>query len=153
METANSCNYVLLDAARMGEAMGKAKEINAAYICLFDGTDSIQLEDVAPYIFSTAGQTAFISWLFNGGWGQSWGIYFSSDTDIDSLHFHWQQHLIVHDEAGKESYLRFYDPRVLRIFLPICTSEQLEEFFGPVKYFVVEGETKEEASEDAAKEE
>ncbi len=37
-------------------------------------------------------------------------------------------------------YFRFYDPRVLRIFLPTCDRSQILEFFGPVKIFICEDE-------------
>ena len=35
-------------------------------------------------------------------------------------------------------YFRFYDPRVLRIFLPTCDRKQIVEFFGPVQAFICE---------------
>jgi hypothetical protein len=34
---------------------------------------------------------------------------------------------------------RYYDPRVLRAFLPTCTLEEANTFFGPVDAFVAEG--------------
>jgi hypothetical protein len=56
------------------------------------------------------------------------------------LYKHFRKFLIVKTEEGDELYFRFYDPRVLRIFLPSCDKEQLKEFFGPVSYFVCEDE-------------
>jgi hypothetical protein len=47
---------------------------------------------------------------------------------------------MVQTEDKEELYFRFYDPRVLRIFLPTCDEDQLNEFFGPVDYFVCEDE-------------
>ena len=47
---------------------------------------------------------------------------------------------MVLTEDGKTLYFRFYDPRVLRMFLPTCAPEQLAEFFGPVESFYVEDE-------------
>jgi hypothetical protein len=35
---------------------------------------------------------------------------------------------------------RYYDPRVLRTYLPTCSQQDLGEFFGPVLNYVVEGE-------------
>ncbi|HUR44658.1 MAG TPA: DUF4123 domain-containing protein, partial [Candidatus Saccharimonadales bacterium] len=35
---------------------------------------------------------------------------------------------------------RYYDPRVLRTFLPACNAAELETFFGPVQTFMLEGE-------------
>lgn len=33
---------------------------------------------------------------------------------------------------------RYYDPRVLRVFLPTCNKEELTNFFGPIQAFVLE---------------
>ena len=40
----------------------------------------------------------------------------------------------------KKVLFRFYDPRVLRVFLPTCTPKEVLEFFGPIKRYVLEGE-------------
>ena len=37
-------------------------------------------------------------------------------------------------------YFRYYDPRVLRAWLPTCDPAQLAEFFGPVEFFIAEDE-------------
>ena len=37
-----------------------------------------------------------------------------------------------------ESFLRFYDPRVLRVFLPTNDVEQANQFFGPIRRFLCE---------------
>jgi hypothetical protein len=33
---------------------------------------------------------------------------------------------------------RYYDPRVLRSYLPTCTPEELAQVFGPIHSFVME---------------
>ena len=38
---------------------------------------------------------------------------------------------------------RYYDPRVLRSFLPACNAAELHQFFGPVQSFIVEEATPE----------
>ncbi len=63
-----------------------------------------------------------------------------SDVSFGDLHRHFRHFLIVKDESGRKLYFRFYDPRVLRVFLPTCTKTQLREFFGPVEVFVLEDE-------------
>ena len=37
-------------------------------------------------------------------------------------------------------YFRYYDPRVLRVFLPTSNTEELTAIFGPVSCFLVESE-------------
>jgi hypothetical protein len=47
----------------------------------------------------------------------------------------------VKTEQGKMLYFRFYDPRVLRIFLPTCDAMQLRELFGDaIDSFILEDE-------------
>ena len=33
-----------------------------------------------------------------------------------------------------------HDPRVLRVFLPTCTPDELSDFFGPIGSFLVESD-------------
>jgi hypothetical protein len=54
---------------------------------------------------------------------------------------HFRKLLYVKEEdTRKEMFFRFYDPRVLRAFLPSCTARQLDEIFGEIDVFVAEGE-------------
>jgi hypothetical protein len=35
---------------------------------------------------------------------------------------------------------RYYDPRVLRVYLPTCQPNELRTVFGPIRSYLVEGE-------------
>jgi hypothetical protein len=50
----------------------------------------------------------------------------------------------VHDGEGTPMLFRYYDPRVLRVYLPTCNAEELKTVFGPVLRFVLEGNQPEE---------
>lgn len=128
-------SFCLLDAARMGERMNEAKQLaSLQYVCLYKGSAEAKFSHVAPYLFSSR-PTAFVDWLFAEGWGQAWGVFVIAEADLDSLH---RRFLRVKRENGEPLYFRFYDPRVLRLFLPTCTAQQLIELFGPIRYFLVE---------------
>jgi len=43
---------------------------------------------------------------------------------------HFRRFITVHDESGKPLLFRYYDPRVLRTFLPTCNAKELAEIFG-----------------------
>ena len=47
---------------------------------------------------------------------------------------------MVYDEDGKPLYFRYYDPRVLRAFLPTCNADDLKVLFGPVDDYLLESE-------------
>jgi hypothetical protein len=52
--------------------------------------------------------------------------------------------LTVSGAEGRKLYFRFYDPRVLRVYLPTCTTDERSTFFGPVTCFLMEGEEPDE---------
>jgi len=131
-------NYLLLDASRMKTALSEAKELNSNFRSLFKGRSEIDLEFVAPYIFSYVRGSEFSEWYMKNGWGKGWGIMLRSPASMDELHEHCRKFLLVEDEDKQELYFRFYDPRILSIFLPTCSSEQLRHFFGPIDYFMIE---------------
>ena len=79
--------------------------------------------------------------MLEKGWGNHWGIFVvAQGADVRALRQHFRHFTMVRDPDGKNLYFRFYDPRVLRTFLPTCTPDELWEFFGPVTAFAVEGE-------------
>jgi hypothetical protein len=133
-------SYILLDAARMDPEIITAKELNPRFDSLYRGRSEESLSSVAPYLFTLDKETEFRKWYFDKGWGDSWGVLVYSSEDLKTLVKHFRQFLMVKTEDGEELYFRFYDPRVLRVFLPTCDSRQLKEFFGPVDYFICEDE-------------
>lgn len=135
-----SATACLLDGARVAGLPGILADLGVEARCLYNGPSADELADVAPYLASTAPGAEFNRWFFQTGWGQSAGVMVVSEADLETLRNHFRHFLMVLDEAGKAMYFRFYDPRVLRIFLPTCDAEQLRTFFGPVTGFLCEGD-------------
>jgi len=131
-------NYLLLDAARMGNQISEAKKLNSSYVSLFNSTTEHEQEDVAPYIFSFDPESEFARWYMSNGWGNGWGIMARSYASIEDLRTHFRKFLLTVDDLDQEIYFRFYDPRVLTIFLPNCTPDQLVDFLGPIDYLMIE---------------
>jgi hypothetical protein len=70
-------------------------------------------------------------------------VFVIAPAAMEALRNHFRRFLMVRLPAERLVYFRFYDPRVLRVYLPTCTPEELELIFGPVDYFVMEsGETR-----------
>lgn len=130
--------YTLLDASRLDGLIYQARELNEQHRCLYEGDSEVVLGAVAPWLFQLESQSYFAQWLVEHGAGESWGVFLHSSVEEEELYRHLRQFLIVHQEDGKELYFRFYDPRVLRNFLPTCDVGQLQEFFGPVNTYVME---------------
>lgn len=136
----SAANYILLDAARMSDAIDKALELNKSGQSLYTGKKEKMLVSVSPYLFSYQNDSAFAKWHNENGWANSWGVYVLCYIDFDTLYKHFRKFILVKTEDGDELYFRFYDPRVLRVFLPTCDEDQLKEFFGPIRAFLMEDE-------------
>lgn len=132
--------YLLLDAARMGEYMDDVQAFNKAYECLYRLKEDDMLASVAPFLFSI--NEPLKEYYFDKGWGDSWGLIVGANYPFEEVYKHFRKFLMVKTEDGEELYFRFYDPRVLRIFLPTCDAGQLKELFGAVDYFLVEDDDK-----------
>jgi uncharacterized protein DUF4123 len=132
--------YILLDAARCGMgAIERAETLcGGAGVSLYDRNGaSGYLADIGPHIFSVA--DGLMSWYLENGYGNAWGMIILTDAGLDDCVKHLQQYL-VKKENGSNWFFRFYDPRVLKVYLPGCNAIQLREFFGPVHCFITEGE-------------
>jgi hypothetical protein len=134
--------YALLDAARdpaiHRRLQGFATTERIA--CLYQGAATEDLGHAAPWLVHLGPRTDVFDWIWDEGWGDSWGIFIWSTVAVDALRAHLRKLTKVRTEDGKVLLFRFYDPRVLSIFLPTCTSEQIEEVFGPVMRFFVEAD-------------
>jgi hypothetical protein len=133
-------SYLLLDAARMKSELMTAKELNPQFDSLYRGLFEEAIFFAGPYIFSGHNVPDFRTWYFEKGWGYSWGVLIYSAEDMKSLRKHFGKFIMVKTEQGDEFYFRFYDPRVLRVFLPTCDPEQLKELFDVVDYYLCEDE-------------
>ncbi len=130
--------YYLLDGAKCNDALDDTLKCAPKYLSLYKGRSEENLASVAPYLAEI--NDLFNTWIIENGWGDSWGYFIECDLPFEALYGHLRKFLIVETEDFKPLYFRFYDPRVLRIFLPTCTPKQLEEFFGPIDRFICEDE-------------
>lgn len=132
--------YAILDGAQDPRIYRRVYDSRLEYECLFTGDLPYELAEAAPYLVRLEREAAFTRWLLEEGWGKSWGIFAWSRADLETMRRHCRQLLRVKDEQGRGLYFRYYDPRVMRVYLPTCTRGEQEEVFGPVGVYWVEGE-------------
>jgi hypothetical protein len=132
--------YAILDAARSDRIYAKLLETNVPAVCLFRGDKARELAHVAPYLVQLDPQDAFTRWFLETGWGKSWGVFVESTDSLDQLKHHFRSLLTVYDENGNSLFFRYYDPRVLRVYLPTCNAGEIKTVFGPVGFYVLEDE-------------
>jgi hypothetical protein len=99
-----------------------------------------QLLMTGPYLVELDPEEEFTRYLLTNGWSRHWGIFFRSDSGIQRVRRHFRDLLVVRNEKGRKLMFRYYDPRVLRAYLPTCLPGELRTFFGPVDVYMVPGE-------------
>ncbi|MCC7373202.1 MAG: DUF4123 domain-containing protein [Verrucomicrobiales bacterium] len=133
--------YGVIDAARSYFRLGMVRLLAATTQCLFAGEKGNRLDDVAPHLFQydVSGQVAEL--IVGPGKDNDCGILFDSTVGFEVVRRHFRRFLVVRRARDMKKVLfRFYDPRVLRAFLPACTDAELSEFFGPIAAFHCEGD-------------
>ena len=132
--------YALLDAAREPSVLKVIYESKEEFQSLYEGTQGSQLAHFAPYLIRIPQKSPLIQTLAQQAWSKSWGVFVTCDKPLRELRTHFRHFLNVRLFDGTTVYFRFYDPRVLRLFLPTCLPEEITQFFGPVKEFLMEAE-------------
>lgn len=137
--------FAVLDGAAVPDLLAHFDRYEPEYVCLYRGELEPDMEEVAPYLARVEPGSEFAEWLIEQGWGKHWGVYVVSPEDLKAMRRHFRTFLIVHDSEGKPLYFRYYDPRVLRVYLPTCNAEELAVVFGPVASYILEGEDPKQA--------
>jgi hypothetical protein len=122
--------YAVLDAARESRVLSSLIASGVDHESLYEGHQGAALSDVAPYLVRVEPGSPLVPELTHG-WGRAWGVFVTSRSTTRILRARFRRLLMVHvGESQKPAYLRFYDPRVLRVLLPIATPRQVSWFFG-----------------------
>jgi len=133
--------WMVVDAARDQRIFGMLLESRLQFSCLYSGPVPPALETLAPYLVQLEHDDTRCRRFLQRAVGNSWGIYLKCDTTLERLRKHLRGFLSVRDPAGNKLLFRYYDPRVMRVYLPTCSSEDLRTVFGPIDRFWVEGES------------
>ena len=133
--------FALLDAARDPDIERLIRNGGLEYDCLLAGELSRKMRSSAPYIVRLTPEAALTHSIIQRGWGQSWGVFaLAWDKTLYDIRRHFRRFLRVKDESNRTLFFRYYDPRVLRAYLPTCTGLEVRRFFGPVALMMAESE-------------
>jgi len=131
--------YAILDACDAPVVPPKVNELGEENgVSLYRGEAEEDYWAIAPYLVRV--DAATLEWIIAALWKEPWGVFAVADSTLELLRTHFRKILIAELPDSKKVYFRFYDPRVLRLFLPTCTDEQIKEFFGPVRSYLANGE-------------
>ena len=132
--------YAVLDGARDPRIRGWVLDTRAPSWCLYRGVLPPAVENVAPWLLRLVPGQPYVEQFFARGWNQSWGTLLACAAPSRELRRHLRRFLRVRTEDGRILVFRYYDPRVLRAYLPTCTPQEIAGFFGPISAMVAEAE-------------
>jgi len=130
--------YAILDAARDIKILQLLRQAGPEHQSLYEGAQAEDLAEVAPYLVRLPRDSPLLKTWESEGRTNSWGVFLTCDLPLVELRKHLRRFLTVKLPGGETALFRFYDPRVLRLFLPTTEKEEAVDFFGPVKSFLVE---------------
>ena len=124
--------WAVLDCARDSSAARFVMHSGSESECLFAGELDPDLRLASPFLIRVEFDDRKSIRMIEESWGASWGIFLKADLGVKTLRRHLRTLLRVRDPQGKFLLFRYYDPRVLRVYVPECTAAELAVFTGPV---------------------
>jgi hypothetical protein len=124
--------WAVLDCAQDEDIYGAILQSSNERDCLFAGHLAPELEVAAPHVVCLDEDDRLTRFLLDQGWGRAWGIYLRSDAPGSALRRHLRTFLRVTGPGGAPMLFRYYDPRVLALYLPTCHPNELNSVFGSV---------------------
>jgi len=137
-EKRNCYLYAFVDSARNDEVFKYFLTDNIEYRSLFHGKMDIKFFGVSGFLLECKKDSILLNWLTTETWGNSYSIFFVSKAAFDDVLRHFQKFNRVYLEDDDVVYFRYYDPRVLRVYLPTCNSKEIKTFFGETESFFMD---------------
>jgi|GEM_PF-467587 len=132
--------FAILDGARDKKIEALVRKGALKSSCLYEGKLSYAMAIVAPYIVELERGHAQTHAILSQGWGNSWGVFAVTypPTSMLSVRRNCRKIAKVKSPEGKTLIFRYYDPRVLRVYLPNSNRQEAQKVFGPTTAFIVE---------------
>jgi hypothetical protein len=133
--------FAVLDGASVPGLLGQLNGDTAPEsVCLYSGELAPDVAAAAPYLVRLKPESPFTDWILTEGWGKHWGIFAITKADLVKVRKPFRTFLMVKSPEGRQLYFRYYDPRVLRVYLPTCNAQEAAYIFGPVMHYLLEAE-------------
>jgi pSer/pThr/pTyr-binding forkhead associated (FHA) protein len=130
--------FALLDAAREPKVLELLRGSGEEHRSLYEGPKGEELANWAPYVVRLPAHSRLLEALARESWGKCWGVYFTSARSLAEVRKHFRHFLMAKLADGRDVYFRFYDPRVLRVYLASCDAAETTQFFGPIGSYLME---------------
>ncbi len=131
--------FGVMDAARDEQVLAALYASGLRFQSLYEGVRGEELALVAPYVVALPREAPALDALLGEAWGQSWGVFLHAPVSFRDVRRQLRRLLRAELDDGARVLFRYYDPRVLRAYLPACTAAEAAQMFGPIAQFVCEG--------------
>ncbi len=117
--TTSESLYMIIDCAHDPRIYPAILQTLNAKCCLFtEEKISESIKAVAPFLVKIKQMDEFMRWCVQEGVHRNWMIFFTSKIHhVSDLRLHLKRFSIAQGPEGKQYFFRFYDPRVLPVFL------------------------------------
>ena len=131
--------YAVIDGVSLPGLLAKLEEHEPKNTCLFRGELPFDLAEAAPYLVKLEKENKFSNWLLSENIEKPCCIYAKTTVKDDFIQFrkHFRSFLRVESPEGKSLLFRYYDPRVLKTYLPICTDEDNDILFKDIDSYLL----------------
>jgi hypothetical protein len=130
--------FAIVDGASIPGLLSMLYQPDVEFECLQGGDLEPDEAEVAPYLVKLEPGMPLLRRMLQAGWGAHWGIVLQAPVELAVIRRHFRPLLVVYDESAKPMRFRYYDPRVLSVYLPTCNAAELTQFCGPVRTFLAE---------------
>ena len=128
----NAPRYAVIDCSQDERLLPAIKAMAPDARCLFDDPLDPELAAAAPWLLPLESSGPFLSFWRLEGRGQSWGFVFESKQSWDIVRRHLKKLLRAQLPDHSVVLFRFYDPRVLQMYLSSTEPSERSYFFGPM---------------------
>ena len=135
----NYTTYVIADGALDKEIDVNLEIYQSEYRTLYPEHYQKEAGYAQPFLIDLDSSSEFKEWFLEKGYGNSRGVYALSTQNIDTLTNNIKDFAIGHmKEGNKETFFRFYDPKIFPIFLRILVENQVAQVFAEQTYWLCE---------------
>lgn len=132
------CAFAILDGAISPQVLELMKRSGNRFQSLYEGPAAVELAPDGPFLVDLKSCPLLLPHLIQLGWAKFWGVFLESSATFEVLRRQLRKSLLVKAEDGSSLLFRFYDPRVLSIYLRSCPATERTEFFGVIASFLTE---------------
>jgi hypothetical protein len=100
--------------------------------CLFSGSAKQDLGDQTAWLADVTDDATALETLVDEGYAKGMLSFLLSPLELKPLIRHLKRFTKVRDPEGTEHFFRFYDPKVMRQYLPVFTASQRDMFFSQI---------------------